>query len=277
MNIRKAVITAAGPDQRHLPLQVVETRDGAPITVLQLLLEEVFVAGIEQIAVIVAVGDSGDYRKAAGVQGENVSFIEQYEPRGYGHAVSCAHSFVGDESFLLMVSDHLYLSRTDRSCVRQILDIAENNECLVSAVQATHESQLPLYGAVGGRRIPQTQDLYEVDTVLEKPSPTLAEQHLIVPGLRAGQYLCFFGMHVLMPNAMKFLEEQAKKDTNFGLNEMLCQLTSSEQYLAYQTKGQRFNLETDHGLLIAQLAFGLDGPKRDSLLTSIIELLATTR
>ena len=52
---------------------------------------------------------------------------------------------------------------------------------------------------VGGRRVPRQADLYEIDNVLEKPTPSEAEQRLLVPGLRAGYYLCFFGMHVLTP------------------------------------------------------------------------------
>ena len=50
-----------------------------------------------------------------------------------------------------------------------------------------------------------SQDLYRIDTVIEKPTPTEAEQRLVVPGLRAGHYLCFFGMHVLTPTVMDFL------------------------------------------------------------------------
>ena len=75
----------------------------------------------------------------------------------------------------------------------------------MSAVQATRESLLPYYGTVGGRRVPGRQDLYEIEDVIEKPTPTEAEQRLIVPGLRAGHYLCFFGMHVLTPAVMEIL------------------------------------------------------------------------
>jgi len=46
----------------------------------------------------------------------------------------------------------------------------------------------------GGR--PARKDLYAIETVLEKPTPTEAELRLIVPGLRAGYYLCFFGTHI---------------------------------------------------------------------------------
>ena len=79
---------------------------------------------------------------------------------------------------------------------------AQAEACAVSAVQATRETQLPYYGTIGGRRVAGHRDLYEVETVIEKPTPTEAELRLIVPGLRAGHYLCFFGMPVLTPAVM---------------------------------------------------------------------------
>ena len=51
-------------------------------------------------------------------------------------------------------------------------------------------------------RVPRQNDLYEIENVIEKPTPSEAEQKLIVPGLRAGYYLCFFGIHVLTPAVM---------------------------------------------------------------------------
>jgi len=48
---------------------------------------------------------------------------------------------------------------------------------------------LPYYGTVGGKRIAGQTNLYEIEHVLEKPTPTDAEQQLVVPGLRAGRYL----------------------------------------------------------------------------------------
>jgi len=51
-------------------------------------------------------------------------------------------------------------------------------DCAVSAVQATRESMLPYYGTVGGRHVSEARGLYEVETVVEKPTPTRAEQLL---------------------------------------------------------------------------------------------------
>lgn len=271
MKIRKAVITAAGPDQRHIPLQAVTSDSGQPETALHVLLSEVISAGVQEIAVIVAAGDSKAYARAAGALVDQVTFIEQLEPLGYGDAILKASDFIKGEPFLLLVSDHLYISSQESTCVKQLLEAAEKAECAVSAVQATHESKLPLYGAVGGRKVPQATGLYEVETILEKPSPTLAEQHLTVPGLRAAQYLCFFGMHVLTP---QFVEELK---SSHSVTESLRALAKSERYLAYEVEGRRFNLEESNGLLIAQLALALNGTQRDEVLTSLVELLATTR
>lgn len=272
MKISKAVITAAGPDQRHLPLQSVTGHSGNPKTALQVLLDEVFDAGIEQAAIIVAGGDTEVYRKAAGARGEQVHFIEQDQPVGYGDAIWRAVEFIGGEPFLLMVSDHLYLSHTDFSCVSQLLREAQSNACSVSAVQATHESKLPLYGVVGGRKVPQASGLYEITNVIEKPSPTLAEQHLTVPGLRAAQYLCFFGMHALSARFMDLLASSERRN----VSETLRDLAQAERCLAYEIEGKRFNLDEDNGLLIAQLALALHSPQRDNVLKSLVELLATS-
>jgi UTP--glucose-1-phosphate uridylyltransferase len=73
-----------------------------------------------------------------------------------------------------------------------LVEVAQTEACAVSAVQATRENLLPYFGVVGGKRVPGRQDLYIVETVVEKPSPTEAELRLIVPGLRAGHYLCFW-------------------------------------------------------------------------------------
>ena len=89
--------------------------------------------------------------------------------------------------------------------------MAEAESCAVSAVQATREHLLPHYGAVGGRRVPGRRDLYTVETVIEKPTPTEAELRLVVPGLRAGHYLCFFGMHVPTPAVLEILASQVAR------------------------------------------------------------------
>jgi UTP--glucose-1-phosphate uridylyltransferase len=276
MQIKKAVVTSAGRSQHALPLQTLVDRDGASKSALQVITEEAASAGVTDIAVVIAPGDQQAYANAAGSRAGMLTFIEQTDPRGYGHALYCARDFVGPDPFLHLVGDHLYLSRSDQRCAQQLVEIAAAENCAVSAVQATRESMLPYYGTIGGRHL-RGNSLYEVETVVEKPTPTEAEQSLIVPGLRAGHYLCFFGMHVLTATVMEILEQQltAANQSNepVQLSPSLNLLAQRERYLALEVSGQRHNIGVKYGLLMAQLALALDGNDREEIKTQLLELL----
>lgn len=276
MKIRKAVITAAGRAQRTLPLQTLVDRDGQNKAALTIIIEEVLQAGIEEIGVVISPGDESAFAAAAGAHAKRLRFIEQSSPLGYGHAVQCAHRFTDAEPLLLLVGDHLYVAKDEKPCAKQLVEIASSEACMVSAVQATHESKLPYYGAVGARRLQGKAGLYQVDQVIEKPTPTVAEQKLIVPGLRAGHYLCFFGMHVLTPSVMDILDEAVRETGGSGvqLSSALAKAAGSERYLAAELQGRRYDIGVKYGLLTAQLAIALNGPDRDEVLTNLVELLA---
>ena len=276
MKIKRAVITAAGKSQRTLPLQSLVDRDGVGKTALAIIVEEVLSAGIDEICVVVFPGDQEAYTAAAGKHARRLHFVEQPEPLGYGHAVYCAHEFAGSDPFLLLVGDHLYLSNEPKSCAQQLVEIAAAQSCSVSAVQATHESKLPYYGVVGGRLMAGGQRLYKVEDVIEKPTPTEAEQKLIVPGLRAGHYLCFFGMHVLTPATMDILRQALSHPHNgpVHLTSALLSLAGNEKYLAFAMDGRRYDIGAKYGLLTAQLALGLAGNDRSEILSGLVELLA---
>ncbi len=183
-------------------------RDGLTKPVLQVIAEEALESGIEEIGVVVAPGDEAAYRRLlrnyaenlrAGFRGEpwaeaqarrlvemegRLRFAEQAEPRGYGHAVHCAKGLVGDEPFLLLLSDHVYILRREPAAVRQAIRSTwpRAEGCAVSAVQATREHLIHQYGTLAGRRQHDRPDVYAIDTILEKPNPTTAELQLHVPG-----------------------------------------------------------------------------------------------
>ena len=279
MEIRKALITAAGKNQRTLPLQSLVDRDGVTKTALAIIIEEILRAGIEQIGVVIGPGDASAYRAAAGGHAGRLTFIEQTRPLGYAHAIHCAAEFCGDDAFLLLVGDHLYLSATEKGCAQQLVEIARAENCAVSAVQSTHESKLPFYGAVGGQLVNAAQRLYQIEAVLEKPTPTEAEQKLDVPGLRAGYYLCFFGMHVLTSAAQRALAElfaEARgRENAVNFRSALARLAEHQRYLAAELDGRRYDFGVKYGLLTAQLALALSGKERDEVLRGLVELLAT--
>jgi UTP--glucose-1-phosphate uridylyltransferase len=278
MDVRKAIITAAGRGQRALPLQSLVDADGAEKSALEIILEEVIAAGIDEIGLVIAPGDAAAYAAAAGKRAVHLTFIEQAEPRGYGHALSLARPFVGNEAFLHLVSDHLYTSGGKPRCAQQVVEQARREGCSISAVQPTRETMLPYYGAVGGRRVARRTDLYEVETVLEKPTPTEAEQTLIVPGLRAGHYLCFFGIHVFTAAVLDLLGaviEGTPPGTVVQLSPALARLAGRERYLALEVEGRRYNIGVKYGLLLAQLALALGGVEREYVQAQLLELLAS--
>jgi UTP--glucose-1-phosphate uridylyltransferase len=176
-----------------------------------------------------------------------------------------------------MISDHLYIARSETRSAKQVADLARAEGCAVSAVQATRESLLRLYGAVGGRRVNLRSDLYEIQQVLEKPTPSEAEQVLTVPGLRAGFHLCFFGIHVFTPSLMDILSENFERmppGSLLDLSSALAELARRERYLALEVAGQRYNIGEKYGLLTAQMALALDGIDREKFLAQIVDLLA---
>ena len=274
MRVRKAVITAAGANQRALPLQTL-IQDGVEKSVLSILVEQALSANVGEVCVVVWPGDETRYAQAAGNLAGAVRFVPQERPAGYGHAIYSAREFVANEPFLHLVGDHLYLSAATLG-VQRLVELAESESCSASGVQPTRESLLPRYGAVAGRRMPGRQGVYRVETVIEKPTPTEAEQRLMVSGIRAGYYLCFFGIHVLTPTVMDLLGRMLDAAPNgpVTLSAALAELARREQYLALEDAGKRYDLGARYGLLIAQLALALTGRERDEVLSRLLELLA---
>jgi UTP--glucose-1-phosphate uridylyltransferase len=309
VQISKAVITAAGRGARQYPasdtvqkamLPLVD-RDGLTKPVLQIIAEEALESGIEEICVVSAPGDEAVYRDqfrnyAANLRSAHkgtdwaeeqarrlidlehrLRFAVQPEPEGYGHAVWCARAFAGSEPFLLLLGDHLYVSAEPRRCARQLIELATAENCAVSAVQATREHSIHQYGTLTGRRLPQRPDSYAIDEIIEKPNPTLAELRLHVPGLRAGHYLCFFGMHVLTPVVFDLLDEIVRQDVRelgqIQLTTALNALARRARYLALETRGSRFNLGVRFGVVEAQIALALAGVDRERILALLLESL----
>ena len=103
----------------------------------------------------------------------------------------------------------------------------------------------------------------------------MAEQDLIVPGIRVGHYLCFFGMHVLTPMVLEILGELLEDpEARPTLSEALHKLAQREKFLALIMQDSRYDVGVKYGLLTAQLAVSLNGEDRDEVLNRILTLLA---
>lgn len=308
MKIKRAVITAAARGERLYPvadtiqkamLPVIDT-DGLHKPVLQIICEEAFASGIEEVCIVCAPGDGERYLSAFTSLRENLlrsfqgsewaktqaqkldhlashlHFAEQQEPKGYGHAVYCAKDFTGQEPFLLLLGDYLYVSYLkNKRCAAQVVELAQQEGCAVSAVNPTIEHQIGRYGTLTGKHLASHDGVYQIEKLIEKPSLSAAELELQTPGLRAGYYLCFFGIHVLTPAIFGLLEQEMEATpSNTPLTPALQRLATADKYLALEVKGNRYDLSRKHGLLRAQIALGLAGQAHDEILTTMVELLA---
>jgi UTP--glucose-1-phosphate uridylyltransferase len=279
VRITRALITAASPVQQTLPLQRLVDRDGSSKTLLHIIVAEAVQAGIAEVVIVVAPHMAEAYRDAISDVHADVTFVEQSQPRGYGHAILQAQAAMHHEPFLHLVGDHIYIADAQRSCAQQVIDLAVAEDCAVSAVQSSREHLLPYYGVVGGRPVTSRAQVYTIDRVIEKPTPTEAEQQLLVPGLRAGHYLCQFGMHVLTPSIFDILTKEfaAYPHRVLQLSPALNQLAQQERYLALAHIGRRYDTGAKYGLLTAQLALGLQGEDRDEVMATLVELLMHRR
>lgn len=278
MKVTKAVITAAGERQRRLPLQTIIDRDGTSRTVLAVLLNEVLKTHIDEVCVVVWPGDEAAYAEAVPEHRDVLRFVRQDEPAGYGDALLRARSVVGDNAFLHLVGDHLYVDAPGEGCAAELVKVAEAESCSVSAVRPTHERLIGSFGVVDGEPVGGASNLYRVAHVVEKPTPTVAEQRFIVPGLRSGHYLAFFGMHVLTSAVLDILADLRRTpEARPTLSDALGILAGNERYLAWQVSAERYDLGAPYGLLTSQLALALSGEDRDEVLALLVNLLASTQ
>ena len=320
--VRKAVITAAGRGTRQYPASsamqkemfpLVDT-DGLAKPVIQIIGEEAINAGVEELCIVTQPGDEQQYRQYfkgmneqtlkafkgkdwaidAGKRlqdfGERLHFVAQHSPEGYGHAVYQARDFVGDEPFLLMLGDHIYISATTggpsgpegENCAMQLIRKYESaGMAAMSAVQATPGKLLHLFGTLKGTPMDHAGGVYKVDAIHEKPSETYAAELLHTAGLPPGMYLCHFGMHVFPPAIFDAIGHHIEKNIR-EKNEI--QLTNAQEYMratllkgsygACTIQGQRFDTGIPYGLMESQLALALAGTHRGEIVEAIARLLA---
>jgi UTP--glucose-1-phosphate uridylyltransferase len=307
--VRKAVITAAGMGTRHFPatqtiqkeMMPLVDRDGTTKPTLQIILEEARESGVEEFCVVVSPHASEQFRshfrglteaqlavfkgkswamdEAEKLEdlGRRITYVVQERQEGYGHAVYCAREFVGDEPFLLLLGDHVFISGTKKPCSKQVIDVFNAENAPVSGVQRTREDLLHLFGTLTGRRVSADPNVYEVSLIQEKPSLEFAEEHLRTAGLSRGEYLCFFGMHVFPPAIFELIEHHIRHNIRergeIQLTNALEMLREQGRYLATEVDGARYDMGVPFAYIQTQLALALNSPARRQVMSSLPNLL----
>ncbi|MEL7238023.1 MAG: sugar phosphate nucleotidyltransferase [Planctomycetota bacterium] len=311
--VRKAVITAAGRGTRQYPatsaitkemLPVVD-RDGLTKPTLQIICEECIESGIDEICIVTSPGGDKPFRdyfhrmddatarafrgkdwailesENLGRIGDCLSYRFQEDPQGFGHAVYQAKDFVGDEPFVLLLGDHIYISEVKERCVLQLIKTFEKFGLdALTGVQPALERLLHLFGTIKGKPYDLEAGIFEAELILEKPSIEEAREKLATPGLPAGNYLTHFGIHIFGPAIFDALQHHIDNDIR---DKGEIQLTSSQEYMREQgakywtqiVQGQRYDTGIPIGLVETQLAFALNGKYRAEMCEAVARILAT--
>ncbi|MCI8859421.1 MAG: UTP--glucose-1-phosphate uridylyltransferase GalU [Lachnospiraceae bacterium] len=282
MNVRKAIIPAAGLGTRFLPATKAQPKEMLPIVdkpTIQYIIEEAVEAGIQDIIVVTgrnkrSIEDHFDRSIELELELEksnkqemldmvreisemaNIHYIRQKEPRGLGHAILAAQHFIGDEPFAVLLGDDVVVSK--QPCLGQMLDIFREYQTSILGVQTVEHEVVDKYGIIAGKQVDDR--VYKVNDMVEKPSLEEAPSNVAV-----------LGRYIITPEIFRFLETQdAGKGGEIQLTDALRRLAKEQAMYAYDFKGRRYDVGSKTGFIQANIEFAL---RREELREDMKEYL----
>ncbi len=289
MKVRKAVIPVAGLGTRFLPATKAIPKEMLTVVdrpTIQYIVEEAVASGIEQVIFVTSAGKSAienhfDYdfhldhvlkEKKKIILGEELNNISnlidivsvrQKKPLGLGHAIWTARHVVGDEPFMVMLGDDLVLSKTP--CAKQMLDLFDEVQGPIVAVQRVPEDQTFQYGIVEGDPM-ESARTHRVRRMIEKPAPGTTDSDMAI-----------IGRYILMPEIFYLLEKTTPgHGGEIQLTDALQALGKKREMYAYEFQGTRYDAGDKMGYLKAILAYGMIHNKLGAELKVHIKELAAS-
>ena len=272
-NVRKAIIPAAGLGTRFLPATKAQAKEMLPIVdkpTLQYIIEEAIESGIEEILIVTgrskkSIEDHFDRSVELELELEqkgktemlemvqdisnmvNIHYIRQKEPKGLGHAVHCAKSFIGNEPFAVLLGDDIVDAETP--CLKQMIDVYDEYKTSILGVQEVAKENVDKYGILDVKYIEDR--VYKVKDMVEKPSVEDAPSNIAI-----------LGRYIITPEIFNILENQeAGKGGEIQLTDALQTLATKEAIYAYNFEGRRYDVGDKLGFLEATVDFALKRPE----------------
>lgn len=274
MKIRKAIIPAAGLGTRFLPATKAQPKEMLPIVdkpTIQYIIEEAIQSGIEEILIITGrnkkcIEDHFDRSIELEMQLEksgkdellelvrdisdmvDIHYIRQKEPKGLGHAINCAKTFVGDEPFAVLLGDDIVYNE-NKPCLKQLMDCYEEYQTSILGVQTVPEKDVSKYGIVNGLHIEDR--VYKVKGLVEKPSVEEAPTNVAI-----------LGRYIITPKIFEILgNTRPGKNGEIQLTDALLTLIQHEAMYAYDFEGRRYDVGDKLGFLEATVEYALRRPE----------------
>lgn len=282
MKVRKAIIPAAGLGTRFLPATKAQPKEMLPIVdkpTIQYIIEEAVASGIEEILIITgrnkrAIEDHFDKSVELELELEakkkdkllkivkditnmtNIHYIRQKEPKGLGHAISCAKSFVGNEPFAVMLGDDVVDSKVP--CLKQLIDCFGEYKTTILGVQEVNKEDVSKYGIANIKNIEDR--VFKVKDLVEKPNIEEAPSNIAI-----------LGRYIITPEIFEILENTpADKRGEIQLTDALKELAKHQAIYAYNFEGRRYDVGDKMGFLQATVELAL---KRSDLKKPFMEYL----
>ncbi|WP_374723387.1 UTP--glucose-1-phosphate uridylyltransferase GalU [Calidifontibacillus erzurumensis] len=285
MKIRKAIIPAAGLGTRFLPATKAQPKEMLPIVdkpAIQYIVEEAAASGIEDIVIIIGRGKRSiedhfdksyeledallkkkklemleEVQKISNLA--NIFFVRQKEPKGLGHAILCAKSFIGNEPFAVLLGDDIV--RSQIPCINQLINVFEYCNISVVAVQTVPEKEVSKYGIIKPKCSAIEPNLFYIDAFVEKPKVEEAPSRYAI-----------MGRYVFRPEIFSYLEHlPAGKNDEIQLTDAIHELNKHQAVLAYHFEGTRYDIGDKNGFIRATLDFALE---REDMREEILAYLA---
>ena len=282
--VRKAIIPAAGLGTRFLPATKAQAKEMLPIVdkpTLQYIIEEAIASGIEEILIVTgrnkkSIEDHFDRSVELELELEqknkkemlemvqnisnmvNIHYIRQKEPKGLGHAIHCAKSFIGNEPFAVLLGDDIV--DADTPCLKQMINCYDEYKTTVLGVQEVAKENVDKYGILDVKHIEDR--VYKVKDMVEKPAVEEAPSNIAI-----------LGRYIITPEIFNILENQEPgKGGEIQLTDALQTLATKEAIYAYNFEGRRYDVGDKLGFLKATVEYAL---RKEELRDEFIEYLRT--
>jgi len=269
MKIRKAIIPAAGLGTRFLPATKAQPKEMLPIVdkpTIQYIIEEAINSGIEDIMIITgrnkrSIEDHFDKSVELELELEkhgkkdlldlvqdisnlvNITYIRQKEPKGLGHAIHCAKTFIGDEPFAVLLGDDVVSS--EKPCLKQMIEQYDKYQTSILGVQTVPQQDVSKYGIVAGTK--EGERIYKVTDLVEKPKQENAPSNVAI-----------LGRYIITPKIFEYLEKtKPGSGGEIQLTDALKELAKEEDMYAYDFIGRRYDVGNKEGFLEATVEFAL--------------------
>ena len=177
----------------------------------------------------------------------NIHYIRQKEPKGLGHAIHCAKSFIGNEPFAVLLGDDIVDAKVP--CLKQLINTYDEYKTTVLGVQEVAKEDTDKYGILDVKHIEDR--VYKVKDMVEKPSVEEAPSNIAI-----------LGRYIITPEIFNILENQEPgKGGEIQLTDALQTLATKEAIYAYNFEGIRYDVGDKLGFLEATVDFALKRPE----------------